>query len=329
MADSILVMTTSCAPIYHRRPRTIPPTNYDVVVVGAGCAGLGAALVLGRCRRRVLVCDGGAPRNAPSPNVHAFLSRDGIRPQELLRISREQLAPYTSVVIRPGRVTTLTVADHGFTLKAESESGRPATITTRKVLLATGVDDELPPLDGMRELWGRGVLHCPYCHGWEVQDQALAVYGRGKPVTGLALLVSRWSPDVVVCTDGPGGLSTNARQRLRAQGIGIREEPIARLQGNRRGDLKCVVFQNGDELERQAIFVHPHQHQRGTLAEQLGCRLTSKGAVWVDKNLQTSIPGLYAAGDMTPGSQQALLAAAEGARVGILLNERLTKEECS
>ncbi|GGF03487.1 NAD(P)/FAD-dependent oxidoreductase [Hymenobacter cavernae] len=306
----------------------MPTTDYDVVIVGGGCAGLSAALVLGRCRRRVLVCDGGPPRNAPSPGVHAFLSRDGILPQELLRIGRKQLEPYPAVVIRPGRVLTIAAEDHHFTLTADSESGRPATITTRKVLLATGVDDELPPIDGMRELWGRGVLHCPYCHGWEVQDQALAVYGRGKTVAGLALLVSRWSRDVVVCTDGPGGLSENARQRLRAQNIGIREEPIARLQGNKRGDLKCIVFANGEELERQAIFVHPNQHQRGTLAEQLGCRMTSKGAIWVDKYVQTSVRGVYAAGDMTPGSQQAVIAAAEGAQAGIFLNERLTKEEC-
>ncbi|WP_324674170.1 NAD(P)/FAD-dependent oxidoreductase [Hymenobacter sp. GOD-10R] len=321
-------MATLCAPIYSRRPSTIAPTDYDVVIVGAGCAGLGAALVLGRCRRRVLVCDGGAPRNAPSSGVHAFLSRDGIKPQELLRISREQLEPYPSVVIRPGKVTNVSAENHGFTLIAESESGRPATITTRKLLLATGVDDELPPLDGMRELWGRGVLHCPYCHGWEVQDKALAVYGRGKMVVGLALLISRWSRDVVVCTDGPMGISANARRRLQAQGITVREEPIIRLQGNRRGDLKCILFKNGDELERDALFVHAHQHQRGTLAEQLGCRTTSKGAVWTDKYLQTSMRGVYAAGDMTPGSQQALIAAAEGTQAGIFLNERLTKEEC-
>jgi len=321
-------MATSHALISKKQSSAVAATDYDVVIVGAGCAGLSTALVLGRSRRRVLICDGGAPRNAPSPGVHAFLSRDGILPHELLRISRKQLEPYPSVVIRPGRVTTVTVESHGFTLIAESESGRPATITTRKLLLATGVDDELPPIDGMRELWGRGVLHCPYCHGWEVQDQALAVYGRGKQVTGLALLVSRWSRDVVVCTNGPGGLSANARQRLRGQGIGIREEPILRLQGNKRGDLKCIMFENGEELEREAIFVHPHQHQRGTLAEQLGCRLTSKGAVWTNKYLQTSVRGVYAAGDMTPGSQQAIIAAAEGAQAGIFLNERLTKEEC-
>jgi len=303
-------------------------TDYDVVIVGAGCAGLSAALVLGRCRRRVLVCDGGQPRNAPSTGVHTFLSRDGILPQELLRISRQQLEPYPLVVIRPGRVTSITAEGRRFIITAESESGPAATITTRKVLLATGVDDDLPPVEGMRELWGRGVLHCPYCHGWEVQDKALAVYGRGKLVTGLALLISRWSRDVVVCTDGPGGLSDNARQRLRTQGIRVYEERIARLQGNRRGELKCIVFENGDELKRQALFLHANQRQRSTLAEQLGCRLTSKGAVWTDKYVQTSVRGVYAAGDMTPGSQQALIAAAEGSQAGIYLNERLTKEEC-
>jgi thioredoxin reductase len=181
----------------------------------------------------------------------------------------------------------------------------------------------------MRDFWGRGVLHCPYCHGWEVRDRPLAVYGRGKGVTGLSLLVSRWSKDVVVCTDGPGGLSENARRRLQNQDIKVREEPIARLEGVKDGQLQRIMFKNGDTLEREALFVHPHQHQRTSIAEQLGCRLTSKGAVWTDKKQQTSIPGLYAAGDTTAGMQQAILAAAEGSLAAIMMNEKLTKEECT
>lgn len=310
-----------------RRLRTA--TDYDVVIIGAGSAGLSAALTLGRCLRRVLVCDGGAPRNEPSPAVWGFFTRDGVQPAELLRLGREQLAPYSSVEIRPLRVLTLTVAPDGFELTAETEANRKTSIKTRKVLLATGVEDELPPLDGMRELWGRGVLHCPYCHGWEVRDRPLAVYGRGKGVAGLALLVSRWSKDVVVCTDGPGGLTDKARQRLQHQNIVVREEPIERLVGTRGGELQHILFKNGEKLAREAMFVHPHQHQRTALAEQLGCRLTSKGSVRTDKKQQTSVLGLYAAGDTTSGTQQAILAAAKGSLAAIMLNERLTKEECT
>ncbi|MDU0369893.1 NAD(P)/FAD-dependent oxidoreductase [Hymenobacter endophyticus] len=305
-----------------------PSTDIDVAIIGAGAAGLSAALTLGRCLRRVLVLDGGAPRNAPSPAVQGFLTRDGTKPAELLRLGREQLAPYTTVEIRAGRVTAIQQVGSYFELMLEGESGRISAVTARKVLLATGVEDELPPIDGMRDLWGRGVLHCPYCHGWEVRNQPLAVYGRAKLVTGLALLVSRWSPDVVVCVEDPAYLTANARRRLRQQKIRVRDEPVIRLEGTRSGELRHLVFESGEKLARTAVFVHAHQHQRTTLAEQVGCRLTKKGAVWVDKKLQTTIAGLYAAGDTTPGTQQALLAAAEGSAAAININETLTREEC-
>ncbi|UOQ73122.1 NAD(P)/FAD-dependent oxidoreductase [Hymenobacter cellulosilyticus] len=223
--------------------------------------------------------------------MQSFFTRDGIKPAELLRIGLEQLRPYTTVEVRPARVTQLATAPDHFELQAEGESGRTFTVTARKVLLATGVEDELPPVPGMRDLWGHGVLHCPYCHGWEVRGQALAVYGRGKMVTGMALLISRWATDVIVCTDGPGHLSENARRRLRQQKIRINEEPISHLEGKPNGELRYIVFENGEKLARHAIFVHPHQHQRASFAEQLGCRLTSKGAIWIDKHVQTSVRG--------------------------------------
>ncbi|QNH62472.1 NAD(P)/FAD-dependent oxidoreductase [Hymenobacter sediminicola] len=328
MSDSAILPPSAAARPRRHRPPATPLLDFDVVIIGAGSAGLSAALVLGRSLRRVLVCDGGAPRNVSSPGVHGFLTRDGAKPADLLRLGREQLQPYTTVELRPARVLAVAPMAVGFELTLEGETGRNSTCTARKILLATGVEDELPVVEGMREFWGTGVLHCPYCHGWEVRDQPLAVYGRGKTVTGLALLVSRWSKDVVVCTDGPGGLTDNARRRLRRQGIQVREEEIRQLAGTGRGELRHIVFQNGEKLPRTAVFIHAHQHQRAQLAEQLGCRFTKKGSVWVDKNAQTTLPGLYAAGDNTPGTQQALLAAAKGSQAAICINEQLTREEC-
>ncbi|WP_139925251.1 NAD(P)/FAD-dependent oxidoreductase [Hymenobacter sp. DG01] len=314
-------------PPRHRLPAQSLP-DIDVAIIGAGSAGLSAALVLGRCLRKVVVLDGGAPRNTPSPAVQGFFTRDGTQPADLLRLGREQLAAYATVEIREARVVSLTPLGPFFELTLEGTTGRTSTLTARKVLLATGVEDELPPIDGMRDLWGRGVLHCPYCHGWEVRDQPLAVYGRAKMVTGLALLVSRWSKDVVACIDGPGFLTENARRRLRQQKIQVREEPVVRLEGTTEGELRYIVFASGEKLARTAVFIHAHQHQRSTLAEQMGCRLTSKGAIWVDKKQQTTVRGLYAAGDITPGTQQAILAAAEGSATAISINETLTREEC-
>lgn len=312
-----------------RRASTYAGFDFDVVVVGAGSAGLAAALTLGRCRRRVLVCDGGPPRNAASPGVHGFLSRDGVRPAELLRLGREQLTPYDTVQLHERKVREITAQKNGFQVSGETAQGWPFTATARKVLLATGVKDILPPLPGMREMWGRGVLHCPYCHGWEVRDQPLAVYGRDRTVTSLALLVSRWSRNVLVVTDGPGHLTTNARQRLRREGIQVNEARLTRLIGTRSGELKCLEFEGGAREPRAALFLHAPQQQRTDLAQSLGAALTSKGAVRVDSKGETSVPGLYAAGDTTPGTQQALVAAAEGNKVAISLNEVLTREECA
>ena len=161
-----------------------------------------------------------------------------------------------------------------------------------------------------------------------MRDQPLAVYGQGRTVTGLALLVSRWSRDILVVTDGPGHLTPNARQRLRREGIEVNEGKLARLIGTRSGDLQCLEFEDGTQLPRVALFLHALQQQRTALAESLGARLNSKGAVRIDSKCETSVPGLYAAGDTTPGTQQALLAAAEGNKAAIYLNDVLTREEC-
>ena len=303
--------------------------EYDVLIIGAGSAGLAAALTLGRCLRRVLVADGGPPRNEASPGVHGFLSRDGIRPAELLRLGHEQLRPYETVEVQGLHIDSLKRSGSGFSATGHGPADDvPRTVTARRVLLATGVSDVLPPLPGFRELWGRGVLHCPYCHGWEVRGQPLAVYGQGRTVTGLALLVSRWTPDVVVVTDGPGFLTPNARRRLRRHKIGVREEKISRLVGTPGRNLQRIEFETGEALERVALFLHAEQHQRSPLAAALGARITRSGAVWVSKGLLTSVPNLYAAGDTTPGAQQALLAAAEGNKAAIVINESLTREEC-
>jgi thioredoxin reductase len=303
--------------------------DFDVLIVGAGSAGLSAALTLGRCRRRVLVADGGAPRNAPSPAVHGFLSRDGIRPARLLQLGHEQLAPYPTVEVRELKITKLHRLAHGFRAEGTTGQGHAWAGTASRVVLATGVADVLPPLPGFRELWGTGVLHCPYCHGYEVRDQPLAVYGRGKAAVGLALLLTNWSKDIVVVTNGPGHLSDYGRQRLRQHRIGLRQEPVKGLVGGPDGLLRCVEFEDGTYLERTALFLHAPQEQRSKLAAETGAHITNKGAVWVDKNLQTNIPGLYAAGDTVPGQQQALIAAGEGSKVAICLNEALTKEQCA
>src|SRR5436190_23416516 len=172
--------------------------TYDAVVVGAGPAGLSAALLLGRCRRQVLICDDGHPRNAMAHGLHGFLTRDGIRPAELLQIARQQLEPYDTVKSREARVIDASAVDGGFDLTLHDGT----SIRCRKLLLATGVTDVLPPIPGFGDFYGRSAFHCPYCDGWEMRDQPIAVYGSGKEGTGLALELTIWSRDLVVCTNG-------------------------------------------------------------------------------------------------------------------------------
>jgi thioredoxin reductase len=257
--------------------------SYDVVVVGGGAAGLSAALVLGRSRRRTLVLDAGEPRNAPSSGVGGFFSRDGIPPKDLLEIGREQLAPYPSVELRPTRATDAGGEDGAFEVTLADGS----RIRARKIVLATGVVDELPETPGFRELWGRGVYHCPYCHGWEVRDRPIAVHASGEATLERAVLIRNWSRDLVVCSDGPLGLDEAGRGKLAALGIGVREGRISRLEGG-DGSLRRIVFEDGTHLAREALFYPPPQRQRSDLAEALGCELEEAGPALVVKNDPTT-----------------------------------------
>jgi thioredoxin reductase len=294
----------------------------DVVIVGGGPAGLSAALVLGRCRRRVLICDLGQPRNAASHALHGFLSRDGIPPAEFLRIAREQLRPYETVELRQIQVTDAVKQPNHFDLTLSD--GR--LISSRKLLLATGVVDELPQLAGFADFYGRSVFHCPYCDGWELRDQPLAIYGRGENGSGLAVELTLWSRDLVLCTDGPSGLSEQDLGSLAQHNIQVREEKIARLEGV-DGLLERVVFADGQTLARRGMFFSMGQRQGSNLAEKLGCNFSEEGCVDTGEYEATNVPGLYVAGDASRLVQFVIVAASEGAQAGVAINKELIRED--
>ena len=295
---------------------------YDVIIVGGGPAGLSAATIVGRCRRRVLLCDAGRPRNAASHAMHCFLSRDGIPPAEFLELGRAQLAPYPNLELI--RAVAVTAACDGEHFRVILDDGR--TLHARKLLLATGVVDDLPRLEGLAELYGTSIHHCPYCDGWEHRDQAIAVYGKGAKGAGLALMLKQWSSDIVLCTDGPSELERGHLERLAGHGIPVREARIAGLAG-RGGKLEAVVFSDGARLARQALFFNTGQHQRSPLLGQLGCDFTPKGGVETGEMEETGVPGLYVAGDATRDVQLAIVAAAEGARAAFAINRELLRED--
>jgi thioredoxin reductase len=268
----------------------------------------------------VLLCDDGRYRNDASRALHGFLSRDGIHPAELRRIGREQLARY-EVEVRTVRVTEARAVERGFEVVLEDGT----RLDCRKLLLATGVEDRIPPVEGMQRFFGSGVFHCPYCDGWEVRDRPLAAYGPGRNGAGLAVSLKSWSPDVVLCTDGPAGLRPEEAQRLERFGIPIYQQKIARVEG--ASEMEQIVFRDGTTLPRHALFLSTGQTQRCDLAASLGCTFTRKGAVRTGKLEGTSIPGLFVAGDASKDVHLAVVAAAEGAKAAIAIHSLLAAED--
>ncbi len=296
---------------------------YDVIVIGAGPAGLSAALMLGRCRRRVLVCDTGKPRNAASRAMHGFLSRDGIAPAEFLKISREQMQRYDTVELRDVEVTAAECREGRFHVTLADGSVHES----RKLLIATGVVDNLPDIPGFRELYGTSVFHCPYCDGWEVRDRPLAIYGRAARGLGLSLELLGWSRDLVLCTDGPSEIPAECLASLDRHGIRVREDRLVRLEGRAEGTELRVVFATGEPLDRCALFFTTGQTQHSELVSRLGCVMTDKGTVWTGKYEAAHLPGLYVAGDASRAVQWVVVAAAEGAEAAFAINTDLLKED--
>ena len=291
---------------------------YDVIIVGGGPAGLSAATILGRARRRVVVFDDGQYRNEASRGIHGFLSRDGIHPAELRRIAREQLARY-EVEYLCTHVNAARAVEGGFHVSLEDGS----ELQCRKLLLATGVRDRLPEIEGAERFYGCGVFHCPYCDGWEVRDRPLAAYG--ADAAGLAASLKTWSADVTFCPGGPARLKPADSARLERLGIPVRRGKIARLEGAE--SLEQIVFADGSTISCRALFFNSSQSQRCDLASDLGCAFTTKGSVKTGRLEGTNVPGLFVAGDASKDVQLAVVAAAEGAKAAIAINTALQLED--
>ncbi|MCA9645195.1 MAG: NAD(P)/FAD-dependent oxidoreductase, partial [Myxococcales bacterium] len=232
-------------------------SDFDVVIVGGGPAGLSAALILGRARRRVLLCEAGTPRNARAHAVQGFVTRDGTPPAELRRIGREQLAPYTSVEVRDARVDSLQGEADAFHVKVGSES-----VTARRIIFCVGMRDELLDLPGYAELWGDGIFQCPYCHGWEVRDRSLGYLAPSADALPWTAMLLGWSSDVTVFTGGAFEVRPDVAQTLESQGIRVEKRTLSRLvSADDEPRLVAVEFSDGQRSACDALFSHPPQRQ--------------------------------------------------------------------
>jgi thioredoxin reductase len=294
---------------------------WDCVVVGGGAAGLSAALVLGRARRRTLVVDAGTPSNAVSHGIGGLIGHDGRPPAELYTAGRVELAKYPQVNPRTGVVTDVR---RGEVFTVELADG--TVETTRRIVLATGMQYRLPEIPGLAQLWGDEVFHCPFCHGWEVRDAPLAVLADGARAVHAALLLRGWSDDIVALT----GDVADGRPLLEAAGVRIDERPVAEVHA--AADGLEVVFADGAVLGRRALMVAASMGQRSALAERLGVRFgepnpLSPEAVRVDEFGRTSVPGVFAAGDVTVQMPQVAAAVAAGSKVAAGVVQSLLNED--
>lgn len=294
---------------------------YDVTIVGGGPAGMSAALVLGRAKKRVVLVDAGRPRNRVTQGIHGFLTRDGIRPAEFRQTARAELAGYPSVRIAEDTVLSVTGEDGRFI--ATTAGGD--VYESRKVLFAAGMKDLPMELDGLAEVYGRSAFICPYCDGWELRDRPLALITRGAEAMHLTKIVSGWSGELTLCTNGPDGLTEEQRQDLERHGVPVYDAPIRSIESS-DGIVRRIVLEDGVSVPCAGIFFKPRLAPGSDLPQALGCRMTETGAVEVDMLGKTSVPGIYSAGDAASPMHQALAAAAAGAMAGAGINGELNEE---
>jgi thioredoxin reductase len=294
---------------------------YDCIIIGGGPAGLNAAVVLGRCRRKVLVFDTETYRNRFSHGMHNYLTRDDIRPNDFLQIAHQELKKYTVQKLKKRIVNARKNKENVFEVKDENHT----VYYSKKLLVATGLFDNVPEIEGFREFYGTSVFHCPYCDGWEIRDKKIAVYAKNKEGWELALALKGWSNDVTLCTDGKNKVKPEQQQVLDANDIPVNRLAIQKLVGE-NGQVKKIVFKNGDESECDAVFFVNGYTQQCDLAEAFGCEVNKKGVIVTNRLQQTNINGLYVAGDASKDLHFVVVAAAEGAKAGVTINKELQKE---
>jgi thioredoxin reductase len=293
----------------------------DCIIIGGGPAGLNAAVVLGRCRRKVMLFDTAEQRNRLSQGMHNYLTRDDILPPGFVQLAQQEIHKYGVKLVHKKIVSAK--KNNAGIFEAKDADG--TIYHSKKLLVATGVRDNLPSIEGVQEFYGKSVFHCPYCDGWEVRDKKIGVYAKNKEGWELALALKGWTDHVTYFTDGGNKIKPLQKQYLDANNIPIVRENISKLTGE-NGKLENIIMKNGDQHDCDALFFVNGFSQQCNLAEAFGCKVNSKGVVVTNNAQQTDITGLYVAGDASRDMHFVVVAAAEGAKAGVNINKELQKE---
>ncbi len=302
--------------------KTQPMNLLDVIIIGGGPAGLNAAVVLGRCNRKVLLFDHGKQRNRYSHGMHNYLTRDDITPKEFLEISKKELRKYGVKVLRAEVKHAKKDEAGNFVVRDLKEK----SYHSKKLILATGLTDNLPEIKGINKFYGKSIYHCPYCDGWENNHKTIGVYSKSKNGVDVALTLTAWSSKITLYTDGKKYLTKKDKDLLAQKSIDVINEPIDSFEG-KRTQLKNIVFTNGEKSFCEALFFSNGYSVQCHLVESLGCKVGKNNIAVTNRLQQTNINGLYVAGDISKDVHFVVVAAAEGAKAAVYVNKELMAEE--
>jgi thioredoxin reductase len=300
----------------------MPDDNFDVIIVGGSYAGLSAAMSLGRALRRVLIIDGGVPCNRQTPHSHNFITQDGKTPKHITTIAKDQVSQYKTVRFYSGTALNATKKEKGFEIKTLADD----LFYSRKLIIATGLKDVMPEIKGFAECWGISVIHCPYCHGYEVKNEKTGILGNGEYGFEFSRLVSNWTSNLTLYTNGKSVLAPEQTEKLTKHGIPIIESEIQVFE-HLNGQIQNIVFNDNSRTSITAIYARPKFAQHSEIPSQLGCELTEQGRVKVDISQKTTIDGVFACGDCCNSARDLALAVSSGTIAGGTCNKEMILEE--
>lgn len=295
--------------------------TYDVIIIGGSYSGLAAGMALGRALRKILIIDNGNPCNKQTPHSHNFLTNDGKKPKEIATLAKQQVSKYNTVEFFNGLATNANKVENGF----EIQTSTGDTFFASKLIFATGIKDEMPNMKGFSDCWGISVLHCPYCHGYEVKNETTGILGNGDYGFEFSKLISNWTEDLTLFTNGKSTLTVEQSAILEKHHIKTVEKEIEELE-HINGQIQYIIFKDGSKKMIKAIYTRLPFEQHCRIPEQLGCELTEEGYIKIDPTQKTTVQGVFACGDNVSRMRTVANAVAMGTATGIMLNKELIDE---